>query len=145
MNIESRTRFVALGLVAALGPIALLGACGEEENNSWVGCNQVRIQPGGGYIGPSVDKRLEAIDKDNGTHTEVAGGMHAMNKEVLQVMSGIYEQVYGKKDVDLQAGDLFPFCIDDHQQVSLNDEGVVRIRDKSQLYVNTRDGWQRKS
>jgi hypothetical protein len=130
--------------VATAGTLAVelvTAGCGPQYDG-WEGCDQAEILPGVNYVGPSINARLEAIDKAEGTHTELKGGMRDTNKAALKAFQTVYQQVYGEKRVVLQTGDVVPFCVNDSREVSFDHGGEILVKDHRYSFTETDGQWQ---
>lgn len=140
MSFEFRNRIVAVGLTAALGPLALSG-CSESEYDGWTGCDQATILPGISHVRPSINARIEEL---NGSDEQLNNGTMEFapdtNADAMHAIFQIYEQVYGDKYVTLQAGDKVPFCVNERGIKSFDIGGEIVV--KKHEYSLVSDKWQ---
>lgn len=142
MRFEVPTRLATIGLAAAIGTIGVSGCGGEKDPKSWVGCERVKVQPGVLDVGPSIFKRLEELDNESGTQTDLRTGVRQTNRDAQVAFGKVYRQVYGEDGIVVQAGDVFPICIDKDRAVSFNDAGEILVRDERLSYTQHHGEWR---
>ena len=139
MSYEIRTRIIATGLAATLGPLALAGC--TPEYDGWTGCDQAKIRPGVANVRPHINARL--IELNDGDEDLVYDSTHFAadtSQDAMHALFDIYEQVYGKGYVEVQTGDKIPFCVTKDGVKSFDLGGWIEV--KGDEYSLTDSSWQ---
>lgn len=136
---ESRTRILASSFAFILGPLALTGC--TPDYDGWHGCEQAEIRPGPANVRLNINARLIELNKGNRDLVNDSTHFAAdTSKDAMDAIFSIYDQVYDREYMELQAGDKVPFCVTKDGVKSFDLGGTIEV--KAHDYNLADNSWQ---